>query len=98
MPDHSPAPTGAPVVAVVGPGHAGDAETAAARIVGRRLAAAGATLVCGGLGGVMAAACAGAREVAGTTIGILPGLDRAAANPDAAEAAERALAAAARTP
>jgi uncharacterized protein (TIGR00725 family) len=39
-------------------------------------------LVCGGLGGVMEGACRGARAEGGTTIGILPGDDRAAANPD----------------
>jgi uncharacterized protein (TIGR00725 family) len=38
-------------------------------------------LVCGGLGGVMEAACRGARAEGGTTVGILPGLDRSAANP-----------------
>jgi uncharacterized protein (TIGR00725 family) len=39
-----------------------------------------AVLVCGGLGGVMEAACRGARRRGGTTVGILPGLDRTAAN------------------
>jgi uncharacterized protein (TIGR00725 family) len=38
-------------------------------------------LVCGGLGGVMEAACRGAKEAGATTIGILPGTDRADANP-----------------
>jgi uncharacterized protein (TIGR00725 family) len=38
-------------------------------------------VVCGGLGGVMEAACRGAREAGGLTVGILPGLDRSAANP-----------------
>ena len=38
-------------------------------------------MVCGGLGGTMEAACRGARSAGGTTIGILPGLDRADANP-----------------
>ena len=38
-------------------------------------------IVCGGLGGVMEAACRGAKEAGGTTVGILPGADRAAANP-----------------
>ncbi len=38
-------------------------------------------LICGGLGGVMEAACRGARESGGTTVGILPGTDRSAANP-----------------
>jgi uncharacterized protein (TIGR00725 family) len=37
-------------------------------------------LVCGGLGGVMEAACRGAKGAGGTTIGILPGSERAAAN------------------
>jgi uncharacterized protein (TIGR00725 family) len=48
--------------------------------VGRELASAGAVVVCGGLGGVMEAACRGAREAGGQTVGILPGTDRAAAN------------------
>jgi uncharacterized protein (TIGR00725 family) len=38
-------------------------------------------LVCGGLGGVMEAACRGAKEAGGTTVGILPGSDRSDANP-----------------
>jgi uncharacterized protein (TIGR00725 family) len=49
--------------------------------VGRLLAERGATVVCGGLGGTMEAACRGARAGGGMTIGILPGLDRSAANP-----------------
>lgn len=81
MSEPSPART-ALVVAVVGPGRAADAEVDAAHTVGHELARAGATVVSGGLGGVMAAACAGARAAGGTTIGILPGLDRSAANPD----------------
>jgi uncharacterized protein (TIGR00725 family) len=48
--------------------------------VGRELAARGAVVVCGGLGGVMEAACRGAKEAGGLTVGILPGTDRAAAN------------------
>lgn len=76
----APAPT-APVVAVVGAGRATAEEESAAHAVGHGLAQAGVTIVCGGLGGVMAAACAGARDAGGTTIGILPGTDRAAANP-----------------
>ncbi len=53
-------------------------ETAEA--VGRCVAEAGATLVCGGLGGVMEAACRGARGAGGVTIGILPGHDRREGN------------------
>ena len=37
-------------------------------------------LVCGGLGGVMEAACRGAKGGGGTTVGILPGADRGEAN------------------
>jgi len=37
-------------------------------------------LVCGGLGGVMAAACRGAVSAGGMTVGILPGSDRSAGN------------------
>ncbi len=48
--------------------------------VGRLLAEAGAVVVCGGLGGVMEAACRGAKEAGGLTVGILPGYDRRAAN------------------
>jgi len=49
--------------------------------VGREIARRGAALVCGGLGGVMEAACKGASEEGGLTIGILPGDSRQAANP-----------------
>jgi uncharacterized protein (TIGR00725 family) len=46
-----------------------------------RLSAAGAVVVCGGLGGVMEAACRGARSAGGLTVGLLPGLDPRGANP-----------------
>ena len=59
-------------VAVVGPGEAEE--------VGRLLAERGAVVVCGGLGGVMEAACRGARAAGGTTVGLLPGVDRSEAN------------------
>jgi uncharacterized protein (TIGR00725 family) len=49
--------------------------------VGRLLAERGATVVCGGLGEVMAAVARGAKEVGGTTLGILPGESHADANP-----------------
>ncbi len=49
--------------------------------VGRRLAGAGVTLVCGGLTGVMEAACRGATEAGGVAIGIVPGNSVAEANP-----------------
>lgn len=68
-------------IAVVGPGEADDATCDRAEVVGGAVAAAGADLVCGGLGGVMEAACRGARAAGGRTIGILPGGERAEANP-----------------
>jgi uncharacterized protein (TIGR00725 family) len=37
-------------------------------------------VVCGGLGGVMEAACRGVKEAGGRTLGLLPGADRRAAN------------------
>jgi uncharacterized protein (TIGR00725 family) len=68
-------------VAVCGPGQATDAEAARAEAVGRGLAERGAVVICGGLGGVMEAACRGARDAGGTTVGLLPGDDRGTANP-----------------
>jgi uncharacterized protein (TIGR00725 family) len=69
-----------PYVAVVGPGDASVDELAKAEAVGAGLAAAGAVVVTGGLGGVMEAACRGAKAAGGTTVGILPGASRADAN------------------
>jgi len=71
---------GAIHVAVVGAGAADAATVRVAEEVGRLLAGRGAVVVCGGLGGVMEAACRGAKSAGGTTIGILPGLDRGEAN------------------
>ena len=68
-------------IAVVGGSDATAPVVAAAEAIGAALASAGATLVCGGLGGVMAAACRGARSAGGATIGILPGADPSVANP-----------------
>lgn len=67
-------------IAVVGAGEATVEEVAAAERIGAALATGGAVVVCGGLGGVMAAACRGAKSVAGTTVGILPGRSRSDAN------------------
>ena len=68
-------------VAVCGPARATDEEAAIAEEVGRLLGRAGATLVCGGLGGVMDAAARGAGAEGGTVIGILPGDDRRGESP-----------------
>ena len=53
---------------------------AIAEEVGRRIAEAGCVLVNGGLGGTMKRGAKGAKDAGGTTIGILPGPDRRAAN------------------
>ena len=68
-------------IAVCGAGRADAVECALAEEVGRRLAEAGAVLICGGLGGVMEAAARGAVSVGGLTIGLLPGERAEEANP-----------------
>ncbi|QHS16112.1 Rossmann fold nucleotide-binding protein [haloarchaeon 3A1-DGR] len=69
-------------VSVIGGSSISDTETGIAEAVGRELADRGHTVVCGGLGGTMAAVCRGARTAddPADTIGILPGDRRAAAN------------------
>jgi uncharacterized protein (TIGR00725 family) len=69
------------LVAVIGAARCSQTEAAAAEAVGSALAEAGATVICGGRGGVMEAACRGAQQAGGLTVGILPGDDPAAANP-----------------
>jgi uncharacterized protein (TIGR00725 family) len=69
-------------VAVIGPSGA-ELGSEAARLgeeVGRLLAEAGMTVVCGGLDGVMEAACRGASGAGGVTIGIVPGHEVGEAN------------------
>jgi uncharacterized protein (TIGR00725 family) len=69
-------------VAVSGGGvDPGEGTIGIAEEVGRLLAEAGVTVVCGGLGGVMEAAARGAAEAGGEVIGILPGEDPEDANP-----------------
>jgi uncharacterized protein (TIGR00725 family) len=74
-------PTTPPHIAVVGAGQPSEAQAVAAEAVGEALARAGAVVITGGLGGVMAAASRGAARAGGTVVGILPGADRAQANP-----------------
>jgi uncharacterized protein (TIGR00725 family) len=68
-------------VAVCGPRECGAELRGPAFETGRLLAARGAVVVCGGYGGVMAAAAEGARSAGGTVVGILSGADREHANP-----------------
>lgn len=68
-------------VAVIGSGQVSPEVAALAQEVGREVARRGAVLVCGGLGGVMAAAAQGAAAAGGVSLGILPDGDRSRANP-----------------
>jgi len=66
---------------VIGSGKCSSRGEELAFEVGKELALRGAVLVCGGLGGIMEWACHGCREAGGISLGILPGLNRAEANP-----------------
>ncbi len=69
------------IIGVIGQGRSvPDQILRDAEQVGKLIARNGAMLVCGGLGGVMEAACRGAKSENGVTIGILPGKDACDAN------------------
>lgn len=71
-------------IAVIGngdPSHASESTLRTAHAVGKEIARSGFAVICGGLGGVMEAACMGARSQGGLSIGVLPGLDASSANP-----------------
>lgn len=68
-------------VAVSGSGACEQSIAAEAEAVGRALAEAGVVLVTGGRTGVMEAACRGAHQAGGTSIGFLPGAQAEEANP-----------------
>jgi uncharacterized protein (TIGR00725 family) len=68
-------------IGVIGGGTCSPEIYEIAQEVGREIARNGFSLVCGGLSGVMEAACRGAREARGTTLGILPTANKADANP-----------------
>jgi len=69
------------VIAVIGDSSCSLEEAKVAEIVGELLAQRGATVICGGLGGVMEAVCRGAKSKGGLTIGVLPGENPSMANP-----------------
>jgi len=69
------------IIAVIGAGECAPEVARLAEEVGRRLAEKGAILICGGLGGVMEAACRGANSAGGTTVGVLSGTNPGDANP-----------------
>ncbi|MEG8182022.1 dethiobiotin synthetase [Nocardia terpenica] len=62
-------------VAVCGPRECDEREAEQARDVGRLLAEAGATVLCGGGSGVMAAVAQGASAAGGLVIGVRPDTD-----------------------
>jgi uncharacterized protein (TIGR00725 family) len=68
------------MIGVIGAGICNDETYELARRVGVGIAKMGATLICGGLGGVMEGACRGAHEAGGQSVGILPGPEKAQAN------------------
>ncbi len=71
---------GRKIIAVIGGRECDETLYQMAQEVGRRIAEGGAILICGGRGGVMEAACRGAAEVNGISVGILPGDNIADAN------------------
>jgi len=68
------------LIAVIGAGQCDQRIYSLAEQVGQGLAEQGLVVICGGLAGVMEAACKGAKAAGGMTIGILPGDDPASAN------------------
>ncbi len=69
------------IIAVIGNASCSTEEAELAEAVGEELAQQGATVICGGLGGVMEAVCRGAKSKGGLTVGVLPGEDSSMANP-----------------
>ena len=69
------------IIAVIGANDPLPEEAVMAEEVGKEIARRGAVLVCGGMGGIMEAACRGADSEGGLTIGILPGESPQVANP-----------------
>ncbi len=68
-------------ISVIGGSEINNEVEQLAHNVGELVAKVGAILVCGGLKGAMEAACKGAKKADGTTIGLLPGKNKADANP-----------------
>ena len=69
------------IIAVIGDSSCSPEQAELAETVGEQLAQRGATVICGGLSGVMEAVCRGAKSRGGLTVGVLPGEDASMANP-----------------
>jgi len=70
-----------PYIGVIGAGSCSERIYQMALDLGTSIGRKGWVLICGGLGGVMEAAAKGCREAGGVVVGLLPGFDRASANP-----------------
>ena len=68
-------------IGIIGPGDGGEKECHAAYEIAYQLAKVGFSIVCGGRGGVMAAASQGAHDAGGIAVGVLPEEDTRTANP-----------------
>lgn len=68
------------IIGVIGAANASEEEKRTSEEVGVLIAKGDCLLLCGGMGGVMEAACRGAKSAGGTTIGILPGPEASSAN------------------
>jgi len=69
------------IIAVIGDSSCSPEQAKLAETVGEQLAERGATIICGGLSGVMEAVCRGAKSRGGLTVGVLPGESPDMANP-----------------
>lgn len=69
-------------VSVIGQSECDQEMAAMGEELGRLLAERGCIVVCGGMGGVMAAVARGVKSAGGVCIGILPTLERTGADPD----------------
>lgn len=68
------------IIGVIGAANASEEEKRTSEKVGALIAGKKCFLLCGGMGGIMEAACRGAKSAGGTTIGILPGPESSSAN------------------
>lgn len=69
-----------PIIGVIGGNNIDDNTRETAVELGKVIAKSRAVLICGGLDGIMEAACEGAKSEEGTTIGVLPGTEHRSAN------------------
>ncbi|HID32343.1 MAG TPA: TIGR00725 family protein [bacterium (Candidatus Stahlbacteria)] len=69
------------IIGVIGGSSCSEEVFDVAYRVGRGIGERGGILICGGMSGVMEAACKGAREAGGMTVGVLPTNSTSSANP-----------------